>query len=205
MQYEKAPGPNGIPAEAYKALKGDGLNAFAGIIFRFWTDPAYIPEEWAQIKLTILPKKGDLSNPNNWRGIALEDIAAKCVSSRIVTRLTKHLCSFGIDEQCGCIFGKATTDATFTLKSALETLKEHGMSSYVLFVDLVKAFDSANRELLWKVLEIYGVPLDLIVVIQKLHTNVTYQMKIGEKKTEIRSQWGSNKAIALVQYSSSYL
>ena len=39
-------------------------------------------------------------------------------------------------------------------------------------------------------MEIYGVPLDLIVVIQKLHTNVTYQMKIGEKKTEIQSTVG---------------
>jgi hypothetical protein len=45
-------------------------------------------KEWQKLGFSILPKSGDLSNPNKWRGIALGDIAAKCVSSIIATRLT---------------------------------------------------------------------------------------------------------------------
>jgi Reverse transcriptase (RNA-dependent DNA polymerase) len=137
-----------------------------------------------------LPKTGDLSNPNKWRGIALGDIAAKCISSIIATRLTQHLVSFGMDEQCGSIYKKGCVDATFSLKLALQTLHEHNKEAYVLFVDLVKAYDSVNRELLWKVLKRFGVPNKMITVLQKLHKNIKYAMKVGKKSVKVISTCG---------------
>jgi hypothetical protein len=102
MKSEKSPGINGIPTEAFKQLTGRGLHTFENLIQFCWQDAEFKPPAWQKIKLSILPKKGDLSNSNNWRGIALGDIAAKCASSIIATRLlNKHLNSFGIDEQCG--------------------------------------------------------------------------------------------------------
>jgi hypothetical protein len=123
---------------------------------------------------------GDLSKSNNGRGIALGDITAKCASSIIATRLNKHLNSFGIDEQCGM---KGCADATFTIKTALQTLREHDQEAYVIFVDLVKAYDTVNRELLWKTMEKLGVPKKLIQVIQKLYEKVEYHMNflLGKK------------------------
>jgi hypothetical protein len=47
---------------------------------------------------------------------------------------------------------RQSADATFTLKTALQTLREHDQESWVLFVDLVKAYDTVNREMLWKIL-----------------------------------------------------
>ena len=190
MANEKSPGPNGVTTEVYKKLKGNNLENFRNIINKFWNDPNYNPVEWAEIGLSVLPKKGDLSNPNKWRGIALEDIAAKCISSILALRLTKHLNTFGIDGQCGCLFGKGCTDATFAVKSAIQTLHEHDQQVYVLFVDLVKAFDSVNRELLWKILAVYGVPEKTIEVLKKLHTNITYQFKVGKILTKIEGNVG---------------
>jgi len=120
----------------------------------------------------------------------LEDIAAKCISSIIALRLKKHPNTFGIDGQCECLFGKGCTDATFAVKSAIQTLHEHNQQVYVLFVDLIKAFDSVNRELLWKILAVYGVPEKTIEVLKKLHTNVTYQFKVGKKLTKIEGNVG---------------
>ena len=79
---------------------------------------------------------------------------------------------------------------TFTLKSALETLHEHNQSSYGIFIDLIKGFDTVNRELLWKVLDKYGVPTQSIKVLKKLHSNVSYTMQIGNKKETIESTVG---------------
>jgi Reverse transcriptase (RNA-dependent DNA polymerase) len=125
---------------------------------------------------------GDLSDPNKWHGIALGDITAKCISSIIATRLTKYLTTFGIDEQCRSLFGNGCADATFSLKLALQTIHEHNQEAFALFVDLVKAYDTVNRELLWKILQKLGIPPQMIKVLQKLYTNVTYHMKIGGKK-----------------------
>ena len=75
-------------------------------------------------------------------------------------------CTFGMDEQCGSLFGKGCADATFTLKASLQTLREHQKEAHVLFVDLVKAYDSVNRELLWKILKLFGIPDNLIMVLK---------------------------------------
>ena len=190
MQYEKSPGTNGIPTEAFKSLTGTNYQYFEETITLFWKNDQYQPIDFQQIQLSILPKKGDLSDPNKWRGIALGDIAAKCISSIIATRLTKYLTTFGIDEQCGSLFGKGCADATFSLKLALQTIREHNQEAFALFVDLVKAYDTVNRELLWKILQKLGIPPQMIKVLQKLYTNVTYHMKIGREKTNFLSTCG---------------
>ena len=77
-----------------------------------------------------------------------------------------------MDKQCGSIFGKGCADANFSLKAALETLREQGQDAHVLFVDLVKACDSVNRELLWKILSIYGVPDKTITVLKSVFLSV---------------------------------
>ena len=70
MRFEKSPGPNGIPTEAYKCLEGEGFKILQKIILKVWNNHEYVPEEWRKITLSVLPKTGDLSNPNKWRGIA---------------------------------------------------------------------------------------------------------------------------------------
>ena len=54
---EKLPGPNGITTEVYKNLQGNFFNKLEDIIKEFWNNPNCNPEEWAQIGLTIIPKK----------------------------------------------------------------------------------------------------------------------------------------------------
>jgi hypothetical protein len=79
-------------------LAGRSRDILEKIITDFWTNPDFNPEIWKHVVLTILPKKGDLSNPNKWRGIALLDICSKAVSSIAATRLANHLKGFGAIE-----------------------------------------------------------------------------------------------------------
>jgi hypothetical protein len=94
MQYEKIPDKNGIPTEAFKNLKRAPLLAFKKLIALFWQKDQFNPVDGQQIKLSILPKQGNLANQNKWHGIALGDIAAKCISSIITSRLTEYLSQF---------------------------------------------------------------------------------------------------------------
>ena len=159
---KKSPGPNKIPPEAFKNLDGFGYITLTNIIYDYWTNKNNNNPTYTKLGLIILPKKEDLSDTNDYRGIALGDICAKIIPSIIRTRLTKYLQKIGIEEQYGSQYNKGCPDATFSLKTALQIIKQHNMSSYVLFVDLVKAYDSANRELLREILQIYGVPIELI-------------------------------------------
>ncbi len=50
----------------------------------------------------------------------------------------------------------------------LQDLRAAHQDTLVLFVDIVKAFDSVNREMLWKILEKYGIPEKTIATIKKI-------------------------------------
>ena len=111
------------------------------------TTPVYSVEEYMQYMGTVTKIKNTIGVFR----FALGDICTKTISSILANRLTKHLVKFGIDEQCGSLFGNGCADATFTLKSALQKLREHQQEAHFLCVDLVKAYDSVNREPLWKI------------------------------------------------------
>jgi len=58
------------------------------------------------MRLKMLPKKGDLRDLNNWRGIMLLDAASKILSMIINSRLQRLLKEIGIEEQNGFSSGR---------------------------------------------------------------------------------------------------
>ena len=81
-------------------------------------------------------------------------------------------------------------DANFSVNLSLQTIREYGHSSYCVFVDLVKAYDTVNRELLWKILKKYGIPENVIIMLNKLYNNTTIFLNIDEVKTSFKATCG---------------
>lgn len=134
MQNEKSPGANRLPPNTFKYLDKENLIHLLEILTLVWNTD-YEPETWHMVKLIILPKKGDLADLINHRGISLFDIASKILSSFIANRSEDYLFTFGIDKQVGSTKNKGCVDATFTLKVALQTLYKHNQEAWVLFID----------------------------------------------------------------------
>ena len=61
-------------------------------------------------------------------------------------------------------------DANFAVNLSLQSIQKYGHSAYCVFVELVKAYDTVNRELLWKILKKYGIPEKVIIVLKKKKT-----------------------------------
>ena len=57
----------------------------------------------------------------------------------------------------------------FCARLIMEKAREHNTKVFMLFVDLMKAFNSVPRQALWLVLEKYGIPPLLVRLIQSLH------------------------------------
>ena len=72
-----------------------------------------------------------------------------------------------------------------SLKKALQTRREHNMSTDVLFVDLVKAFDTVNHEFLYKVLHKYGYPIHFINIIRCMYLNFELTFSSSKAKKTI--------------------
>ena len=86
----KAAGPNGIFNEHIKATEHMPLEVWIDLHNKC-IDTGHIPEAWRRSVIKILYKaKGDLANPNSFRGIALENNYFKIFSKLITEQLIKE-------------------------------------------------------------------------------------------------------------------
>ena len=85
------------------------------------------------------------------------DMGSKILSSILCTRF-KIINKHGVKYQFGSTLGVGCQDGSFNINNILHLRHNHNLPNWVLFTDLVKAFDTSNHELIDKLLEKYGCP-----------------------------------------------
>ena len=181
-----APGESGITSQMYKSLVED-VNTFTlltNVVSELW-NAEKPPTEWDVGLLKILPKRGDLSKPGNYRGIMLLEVSYKIVATIIHERLQPIVSAIDHESQCGFRPERGCQDAIFTVKIAMKKRREHNAETWILFLDLIKAFDRVPRELLWVVLEKFGIPPKLVRIIKSLHQNFRVSFEVDNVKHSI--------------------
>ena len=143
-----------------------------------------VPEDWKKGNLVKLPKKGDLSSCNNWRGIMLLSIPGKVLSRIILERLKTALDKTLREEQAGFRQDRSCTDHIATMRIIIEQSLEWQTPLYTVFVDFQKAFDSVDRDVIWSLMHHYGFPPKFVTIIQQLYEDATCQVIHEGKLTE---------------------
>ena len=69
------------------------------------------------------------------------------------------------EEQFGFRKRYGTTDALFILRQLIERKLEFGQDSYCGFLDLERAYDKINRQMIAPILRLYGVPEEIITMV----------------------------------------
>jgi hypothetical protein len=87
--------------------------------------------------------------------------------------------------QNGSLKGRGCQDGNCTLRSITELRRTHNLGTWALFVDLCKAFNTADHNLLYKLLEIYGAPENIINLVKCLHDNFVLKLRIGDETCKI--------------------
>ena len=80
---------------------------------------------------------------------------------------------------------------------ALQKRKEHGLGTWAVFVDLVKAFDSVPREALFNVLQKFGIPPKMCRIITSLHSDLVVKIQAGDEDIVIDSTSGVKQGCTL--------
>ena len=99
-----------------------------------------------------VPKKGDLSLSDNWRGISLLDVVGKVFAKVIQQRLQAVVEEVVADSQCSFRCNRGCIDMTFCACQLIEKTIEHDTKAFILFIDLKKAYDSVPRATMWLIL-----------------------------------------------------
>ena len=122
--------------------------------------------------------------PTNYRGISLLPIAAKIYNKLILNRLRPKLEQILRKNQNGFRPGRSTLGQILTLRRIIEEITFCNKTAALIFVDFSKAFDSVNREKMFEILELYGIPTETIEAIKVLYTNTRSSIITPDGETE---------------------
>ena len=175
MKNGKAAGVDNIPAEALKEGGDVIVESLHQLLNLVWTEEE-IPNDWKKGLLVKLPKSGDLSKCDKWRGITLLSIPSKVLTRVLLDRMKDAIDQELRDEQAGFRKERSCTDQIATLRVIVEQSIEWQTSLYVCFVDFEKAFDSVDQQTIWNILSYYGVPDKFINIIRLLYEEYTCQV-----------------------------
>jgi len=119
LKNGKAAGVNNIVAELLKADIVTATQKLHEIIQLIWENEV-IPYEWLKGQIVKLPKKGNLRECTNGRGITDPAIASKVLGNILIERLKNGADKRLRAEQAGFRQGKSTTEQLFILRNIIE-------------------------------------------------------------------------------------
>jgi len=144
MKNGKAAGTDNIPAEVLKADPYISADILLPLFQDIWQKEMF-PKEWKEGIIINVPKKGDLSQCRNWRGVTLLAEISK-IFKKIILERVKNSMEMGLrKEQTGFRHNRSCINQINTLRVIIEQSVEFQSPLYMLFVDYQRAFDSLNR------------------------------------------------------------
>ena len=158
LDVNKSCGPDGIhPYVLQKTAKE--MSVPLTLIFQKSLDEGVCPDEWKCANITPIHKKGDRTEPSNYRPVSLTSQICKVLESIIRDRIMEHLKRNNLlnDAQHGFREGRSClTNLLETLEQWTEILDE-GDCIDVAYLDFRKAFDLVSHEHLIYKLSKYGI------------------------------------------------
>ena len=149
-------------------------------LFNFIYNKCEYPESWTRGMLVPVPKKGNLNDVDNYRGIMLTNIFSKVFSIALDNRLRNWVESENIlnDNQFGFRQNRSTVDCIFVLQSIINKVIQYEKKKlYCAFVDFKKAFDLVYRNGLWFKLLNSNISSKFVKMLQSMYKSVKICVK----------------------------
>lgn len=146
------------------------------------------PISWQDIRVRLLPKKGDLSSLRNWRPISLINCDAKVFTRLITKRLGPIVKKIINPYQSGFVPGRFIGDNGLALSLILEQARGFNCEGVGILLDQEKAYDRVHPRYLCRVLDSFGFPHAFIHCIESLFFGNTVYVNINGFFTDAINQ-----------------
>ncbi len=153
---QKAYGPDGVPPIVLK--NNASVLALTLIkLLRLCLSTSIFPSCWKYAYVQPVPKKGDRSNPSNYRPIAFLSYLSKAFETILSRRIHKHLSASSLlsDSQFGFRKGRSIGDLAILSTFWSSSLSSFG-ETFAVALDMSKAFDRVWHKSLLSKLPSYG-------------------------------------------------
>ena len=144
LKNGKAAGLDMVTSEHVK-FSHEKLYVLLALLYNCMIIHGYLPKVFMEtiISPVIKDKKGDVTDRNNYRPIAITSVSSKVLEKVILQRFSSYLEI--IDHQFGFKGGHSTDMCVFTLKQIIDFYYTQSSPVYMCFLDASKAFDKINH------------------------------------------------------------
>ena len=181
MSIAKATGIDGINSRLLK-LSNEYVAQSLTYIFNLSIETGSIPQEWKEGKVTPIFKEGSCHETNNYRPITVLSIVSKILERAVHDQLYQHLHTHNLLNkwQSGFRPHYSTTSALTYVNEEILKHIDNGKLIGIVFLDLKKAFDTVDHELLIQKLPHYGITNNTLLWINNYLNNRTQITKIND-------------------------
>jgi hypothetical protein len=161
-------------------------------IFNKILDKGIFPERLKFSEIKPLYKKGNAADFSNYRPISLLPSFSKIIEKLIYNRLYNYFDQQKLfaKDQHGFRLNTSTETATFSLLNTILSSLEHKDIVGSLFLDLQKAFDCVNHDILLAKLNFYGVSGKANKLLESYIRNRYQRVKLRDKFfNHLTSEW----------------
>ena len=146
LRPESAAGPDGIGPKLLQELKEELALALAEI-FNDSLRSGDIPADWRVSNVTLIFKKGQKSDPGNYRPVSLTSVCCKLLESMIKDRLMDHFQrnNLILPTQHGFMPGRSCATNLLEFFETVTAAVDSGSPVDVIFLDFAKAFDKVPK------------------------------------------------------------
>ncbi|OMJ18546.1 LINE-1 reverse transcriptase-like protein [Smittium culicis] len=182
----KAPGSDGEPSEVWKLVMAEPtpsspLAKLINKIINIMYDTGNIPQCLETSVVFLVPKKGDLKDPDNYRVISLITTLAKLVVKIVATKLCKIDAKYNIllKEQAGFRNFDECADQATTLYEIVRRRKIQNKETWLCYIDYSKPYDRFPHMALLHKLRSVGIGGKLLNMIKGMYYAAKIAVRVG--------------------------
>src|SRR6218665_2572562 len=183
LKKRKSPGEDNITQEMIQAGEESSVQMMHTLCKKIYQEKS-CPANWGKAIIVPIHKKKDTRDCNNYRGISLLSVPGKVYTSILRQRLKRYVEEIMAEEQAGFRAARGTMDQLFVIRQLAEKYFEKNKNLYNNFIDFRQAFDSVWQQGLWQVLRNYGIPEELVELLEDMYSKSPSAVRVDGELTE---------------------
>ncbi|KAK4508996.1 uncharacterized protein ATC70_007344 [Mucor velutinosus] len=178
LPTHKAPGPDHIKAEMLKSLVSE-IAPVLSLLFTLCYQWSYTPALWRHAQVFPIFKKGDASDPANYRPISLTSVVRKLFEFSLMPELDAHSPALDI-AQGGFRPQRSPLDQALCLHDLMhDYFVAHRRRPVVAFLDIKSAYDTVDRRVIWSALAGSSLPRAVLGLLINMFDDVSVSVLIA--------------------------